>query len=91
MQGELRFTLFTASVRQDLHEPTLTGEPMSSPLYKILYKFNQFESDVSLTCDECFTILNYLADEASAGVDPRILYQAARQHLAGCRGCREHH
>lgn len=46
---------------------------------------------VSLTCDECFAILEYLADEAANGADPRILREAVRRHLEHCPDCREHH
>ena len=64
---------------------------MSSPLWKILLKLRQNQSDASLTCDECFVILDYLADQAARGTPWETLQQMAREHLARCPGCREVH
>ena len=62
---------------------------MLLPLWRILLKLGR--PDTTLTCDECFVLLEYLADERVQGADLKVLYQAARQHLSHCPGCREHH
>jgi uncharacterized protein with PIN domain len=64
---------------------------MSSPLWKILLKIRQTQSYAPLTCDECFAILEYLADQAARGTSWETLHQLAREHLARCPGCREVH
>lgn len=65
------------------------GAPMSRPLWKILLKLSQMPSEAHLTCDECYVILDYLADAAAHATTQDQLYQMARQHLARCPGCRE--
>jgi predicted anti-sigma-YlaC factor YlaD len=45
----------------------------------------------TLTCDECFIILEYLADEAAEGADLPTLHRAVQSHLARCPDCRAHH
>ena len=44
-----------------------------------------------MNCDECFVILEYLADAAIYGAEERYLIDAIRQHLERCPSCREHH
>ena len=46
---------------------------------------------MSLTCDECFAILEYLALEALDGAEEEKLEAALRRHLEMCPDCREHH
>ncbi len=61
------------------------------PLWQILVRSLQNAPDRDLTCDECFAVLEYLADSAVAGADPDRLRRSARRHLAHCPDCREHH
>lgn len=63
---------------------------MTRPLWEILAASSSSD-DTQLTCDECFAILEYLADEATQGADPQILLQTARRHLAHCPDCRQHY
>lgn len=44
-----------------------------------------------LTCDECFRLLEALADLAAQGADPAFLRAALRRHLRRCPDCRRHH
>lgn len=44
-----------------------------------------------LTCDECFTIIEYLADELASGIDLQTIKRAAQRHLTRCPDCRQHH
>lgn len=64
---------------------------MSSPLWRILLKLRQTGWDTPLTCDECFAILEFLAEEAARGTSWKVIHQMAREHLALCPDCREHH
>lgn len=49
------------------------------------------EAAAELSCDECFAILEYLADEAVRGADLGALREALRRHLEHCPDCREHY
>ncbi len=62
---------------------------MTRPLWEIL-AVSSSKDDTQLTCDECFAVVEYLADEATAGADPQALLQTARRHLIHCPDCREH-
>ena len=47
-----------------------------------------------LTCRECFTILEYLADLFSQKqnlVSPKVLQQAAQHHLETCPDCQAYY
>jgi hypothetical protein len=59
-------------------------------LWRILLKA-QAEPAVTLTCDECLAILNYLVHEVWEGTTRESVRQAVRKHLARCPGCREHY
>ena len=61
------------------------------PIWQLLIIMTEYSEYDSLTCDECFTLLEYLAGEAAKGADIEILQQAIRRHLEHCPGCREHH
>ena len=62
----------------------------SRPFWQTLVAADSDES-IALTCDECFIILEYLAEEAAEGADLQTLQQAAQHHLTHCPDCREHH
>jgi hypothetical protein len=49
------------------------------------------DENIVLTCDECFAILGYLAEEAAEGADLQTLQRAAQHHLSHCPDCRAHH
>ena len=61
------------------------------PFWQILIIAAQHGAYVPLNCDECFQILEFLADEAVRGVEERYLVRAVRNHLDRCPECREHH
>ena len=63
---------------------------MTRPVWEILAASSS-KDDTQLTCDECFAVLEYLANEATEGADPQALLQIARRHLVHCPDCREHH
>lgn len=52
---------------------------------------SESDQSVKVTCDECFNILDYLADEAKRGIDLNVLREALHRHIEHCEYCREHH
>lgn len=62
----------------------------SRPFWQTLVAADSGEN-LALTCDECFAILEYLAEEAAEGADLQTLQKAAQHHLTQCPDCREHH
>lgn len=62
---------------------------MSSQLWQLLIKVKQMEPGESLTCTDCFAIMDLLLLGAELGLDFNRLQQLARDHLAHCPGCRE--
>jgi hypothetical protein len=58
---------------------------MQRPLWQILISLK--EPGSYLTCEECFAVLNYYADQLEAGVEPDELHGTVIQHLARCPEC----
>ena len=44
-----------------------------------------------MTCDECFAIMEQLADEAIEGLDSEMIHHAIQRSIAHCPDCTEHH
>ena len=62
------------------------------PLWQLLLKARSLSEDVTLNCDECFLILEYLADiKQQIGADIEFLRTLARRHLSCCPDCREYY
>jgi hypothetical protein len=61
------------------------------PIWQILTDAAEPGSEVTLTCDECFAIMEHLADQAVRGVDPDMIHTAIRRYIAHCPDCNEHH
>ncbi len=61
---------------------------MPRPLWQLLIDFKQSQRERNITCDECFMILEFYADQLASGVDPQALKPEIKQHLAGCPDCR---
>lgn len=59
---------------------------MTRPLWQILLETTRSDR-INLTCHECVTILEYLADLGVAGVNEDSLHTAALRHLAQCSEC----
>lgn len=62
---------------------------MSSQLWQLLIKVKHMPPGDSLTCTDCYAILDLLLLGAELGLDFDRLQQLARDHLARCPGCRE--
>lgn len=56
----------------------------SRPLWQLLMLISNQEKNTPLTCDECFTLLEYDADRLATGGDINKLRPAAMHHLALC-------
>ena len=61
----------------------------SHPLWRLLVSASNPEDDAALTCEECFAVLEYYADEVADGANPDKLRRMARRHLEHCPDCRE--
>ncbi len=61
---------------------------MTRPLWQLLVGFNEAQKAQKLSCDECFSILEYYAEQLASGADPAILQPSIKQHLAHCPNCR---
>lgn len=62
---------------------------MSTPLWKLLIKIKDFETNEALSCSECFAVLELLAEAARMGIDLDRLEQLAREHIAKCPECQD--
>lgn len=55
------------------------------PLWQLLLATVNRNNEVILSCEECFAILEYLADVGKMlGIDPKTTSQIARRYLASC-------
>jgi hypothetical protein len=62
---------------------------MSSQLWQLLIRIKKLEPGDSLTCTDCFAIMDLLLLGAELGLELERLQQLARDHLAHCPGCRK--
>ncbi|HEY5573092.1 MAG TPA: hypothetical protein VIK64_08790 [Anaerolineales bacterium] len=61
------------------------------PFWLVMATANEPGNNVTLTCDECFAILDQLASLAIAGADDKDLKIAVRSYLAHCPDCEEYY
>lgn len=61
------------------------------PLWQILASLLRAPDAMRLSCDECFAVLEYLAEVGAAGGRTETIQEAVRQHLAACPSCRQKH
>lgn len=61
---------------------------MARPLWQLLINHADFGRELSLSCDECFTIMDFFADQLVSGADPTSLRPSIKQHLSNCPDCR---
>ncbi len=66
-------------------------EAQHRPLWQILASATREDAPLRLTCDEVFTVLEYVAEVRPKGIAAERLWQAAREHLACCPECGERH
>lgn len=73
----------------DSRRGAVYARPMSFQLWQLLIRIEEMEPGDSLTCTDCFAILDLLLLGAELGLDLERLQQLARDQLAHCPGCRE--
>ena len=61
------------------------------PIWQILTDAAEPGNDITLSCDECFAIMEHLADEAAKGMELEMIHRAIRRYIAHCPDCTEHH
>ena len=61
------------------------------PIWQIMAAASETGGEVTLTCDECFIILDHLAGMALAGAKDRDLKIAVRSYLAHCPDCADYY
>lgn len=61
------------------------------PIWQIMAAASQPGGDVTLTCDECFVILDHLAGLALAGAKDRDFKITVRSYLAHCPDCADYY
>ncbi len=68
---------------------------MSRPLWQLLLEVRKDATPQRpFTCDECFTVLEYLAEafsQETAVAQQDQLHEAIKQHLAVCPDCQMHY
>lgn len=62
-------------------------DKVNRPLWQLLLLTSDSKKAVSLTCEECFALLQYDADLLAAGADPAEIRPSAGHHLALCSSC----
>ena len=58
------------------------------PLWQLLLLTSDSRVVASLTCEECFALLEYDADRLAAGADPAEIHPSINRHLALCSSFR---
>jgi len=62
---------------------------MASQLWELLIKVENDTSSDTLTCGECFAVIELLVEGIELGVSQERLARLARNHLARCPDCQE--
>jgi len=62
---------------------------MSPQLWEVMIKLRETRSRKSLSCPECFAVIELLAEGATMGVEYEDLAGLAREHLSQCAECRD--
>lgn len=58
---------------------------MVRPLWQVLVHATQ--DDEPLSCDECYVLVDYLADLLAEGIHSKQVVSLADRYLDGCRDC----
>jgi hypothetical protein len=69
-------------------KPIIVEGNMARPLWQLLMDSQNLLKGKGITCEECFMVLEYYADQLAAGVDPESLHQPVLRHLSRCPDCR---
>jgi hypothetical protein len=60
-------------------------------LFEILIRSSLPGNDITLTCDECFVVMEYFADLALEDFSLDDIKITLIKHINHCPDCREHH
>lgn len=60
-------------------------------LFEILIRSSMPGNDITLTCDECFVVMEYFADLVFDDVSLDDIRTTLIKHIKHCPDCREHH
>jgi hypothetical protein len=68
-------------------QPTLADDRirMMQPLWQVLVQAAQ--DDAPLSCDECYVLMDYLADLLAEGIHSSQVLSLADRYVASCRDC----
>ena len=83
--GSIKFPLTKPILKEMFHQTVL-------PLWQILLRSMNSGDGLTLNCDDCFLILEYLAETHHGnGADVEILRTIAINHLSCCPDCRQYY
>ncbi len=57
------------------------------PLWQLLIDFYNPAATRRLSCEECFIVLDFLAEQLASDSHPEALQPLIKQKLAGCPNC----
>ena len=60
-------------------------------LFEIFIQSSMPGKDTSLTCDECFAVMEYFVELVSEGFTLDEIKKPLLKHIAHCPDCQEHH
>lgn len=63
----------------------------SRPLWEILILARTPGNEIILNCDECFQVMEYLAEATLAENQTDKIRVILQEHMKHCPNCREHH
>ncbi|GAB4266202.1 MAG: hypothetical protein Kow0080_07270 [Candidatus Promineifilaceae bacterium] len=64
---------------------------LDRPLWKLLLITAVSDEALQLTCGECYTLLDYLADTAVRTQNWPAVIAAAKRHMTCCPDCRDYY
>jgi len=62
---------------------------MNRPLWQLLQHGLNFDNEREFTCEECFLVLEFYADQLASEAKPEELRQPVHRHLVHCSDCHE--
>lgn len=60
-------------------------------LFEIFIRSSKSGKEITLTCDECFLVMEYFVELVLEGVTLDEIKKPLLKHIAHCPDCEEHH
>jgi hypothetical protein len=60
---------------------------MARPLWQLLLDLYESNKELNINCEDCFTVLEFYADELAAGINPDELEPSIKRHISQCFEC----